>query len=606
MRKSSDESWGGLPVAGLVVSLGVWSVSVAFTLSRAGKGPAEPLFWLGLLMVVLPVAVRQALVNVSRRERLGLVILLVLGLYLVKVLHSPVAFTFPDELTHIRNVDEIRQNGRLFETNPVLPVTALYPGLQSVTSALVMLSGLPVYTAGILVVGAARLVLALALFLFFEQASRSPRVAGVAAVIYTANSNFVFWTAQYAYESLALPLALVVVYLVARREEGESPLQRPGLTVAALVALAAVVITHHMSSYALFAFLMVVSIFYRIFDPGSRFGPYGLALITLVLTLAWLAFAAALTVDYLTPVFGSALEALLRTTVGEESTRQLFQSTTGVSAPSWERWVGLGSVALILAGLPFGFYQIYRHYRTRVFALVLAATALLYFPLLGLRLIPSGWEISNRTSEFLYLGIALILALAATRSWVPQRASWAGAAAFAGYLGIVFAGGIIAGWTPQARLAQPYRIAASGYAIEPQGVTAARWARAVLGPDNAIAADASSAKLLVGYGEQTPYTGTKYGVQAMFFSSRIGPGELEILQTTGVRYVFVDRRLESWDHMTGLYFNRVKESSDPGRLYFEPEVYQKFDRLSGVSRLFDSGDIVVYDVGRLGDVPADH
>ena len=194
---TKDAGWGWLPALSLSGACGLLLVAVADTLSRSGTGWAEPLFWAGLLALVTPFTVRLASAEAARRERIGLVVLLGLMLYLVKIMHSPFGFTFNDELIHTYNVKRILQSGVLFRENPMLAVTPLYPGLETLTAAVALLSGLNPFDAGLLVVGAARLVLTLALFLFYEQASGSARVAGLATLLYMANSNFLYWGVQF-------------------------------------------------------------------------------------------------------------------------------------------------------------------------------------------------------------------------------------------------------------------------------------------------------------------------------------------------------------------------------------------------------------------------
>jgi Gpi18-like mannosyltransferase len=58
----------------------------------------------------------------------------------------------------------------------------------------------------------------LSLFLFYEQVTRSSRMAGMATLIYMANPHFLFFDAIYSYETLALPLALFMLYILARYE----------------------------------------------------------------------------------------------------------------------------------------------------------------------------------------------------------------------------------------------------------------------------------------------------------------------------------------------------------------------------------------------------
>ena len=63
--------------------------------------------------------------------------------------------------------------------------------------------------SALIVIGVARLIMMLALFLLFERLSGSSRVAGLAALVYCASPNFLFWSSQYSYQSLALPLAVL-------------------------------------------------------------------------------------------------------------------------------------------------------------------------------------------------------------------------------------------------------------------------------------------------------------------------------------------------------------------------------------------------------------
>ena len=79
-------SWRWLPALSLTSALGLLSIAVADTLSRSAVGQYESLFWAGLLLMMVPIAARLASSAPTRRERIGLIILLGLAFYLVKVL----------------------------------------------------------------------------------------------------------------------------------------------------------------------------------------------------------------------------------------------------------------------------------------------------------------------------------------------------------------------------------------------------------------------------------------------------------------------------------------------------------------------------------------
>jgi hypothetical protein len=599
---------GWFPALSLIGAFGLFLVATAHSGARADAPWSGYMFLAGLATLLLPITFRLLSLQASRQERFGLVAFLCLALYLSKILYSPYAFTFPDELVHTHNVREIIQHQHLFGDNPILKATPFYPGLATLTSAAMMFSGLPVFGAGVVVIGVARLILILTLFRFHEYLSGSARVGGIAVLLYMGNSTYVFWDAQFAYASLAVPLAVLTLFMVARREEPGSTSTRASLSFVTVMIALSVVMTHHMSSYALTVYLWALTVVILVAGkllkvPKERTpSTIGLALFVAIAVVTWLLYVATVTIGYLSPVLGGAIKSIIQLILREETGRQLFQSSSGYVAPLWERGVGIGSVLLIILGLPFGLYRFWRTRRHNLFALMLALVALLYFPVLGMRFSGAAWETANRASEFLFVGISFVVALGIAEFWLVRRDSVLPRLLFTGAIAVIFAGGVISGWQPNVRLARTYEVAAGKIAIVPPGVEAARWARTFLGPDNRMVADETNAGLMAGYGEQIPLTGTEHGVHAMFFSDQVGRTEREILNVVQVRYAVVDRRMISWDHMVGLYFNRPSKDARQGTELFGEDIYQKFDRSRETDRIFDSGDIVIYNVSRLSGV----
>ena len=235
------------------------------------------MWWLGLLLIVGPIAARLIGREAGRRERLALVVLVGLALYGVKVLGAPSSFAMLDEFLHWATLDDIVVSGRLFTPNNVLLASPYYPGLE-IASDLLVRAGFCAWEAGMLVVGVARVLTMLALFLLYERACGDSRLAGVAALVYAANPGFLFFDAQFAYESLALPLALFTMWCIQRREiaTGTTLPGRAGVTDGAdgwpdspvpatrwrsprafVLAIGAVVVTHHVTALALSACLVV-------------------------------------------------------------------------------------------------------------------------------------------------------------------------------------------------------------------------------------------------------------------------------------------------------------------------------------------------------------
>ena len=649
LRTAPSRHWGWLPLLSLVSAVGLLLVAAADTLSRSGAGQYELLFWVGLLMVIVPIAARLASLEPSRRERIGLVVLVGLGFYLVKVMHSPYYFTFADELIHASNVDNILQTGALFGHNSILAVTALYPGLETMTAALASLSGLSVFGAGLVIVAVGRLIMALALYFFYEEVSGSARLAGIAALLYAATANYIFWSVEFSYESIALPLAVLVLFIAARRAAAYKSAQHLGLTLIAVLGILTVVITHHLTSYFLAVFFIVWSILLLLLRLGAwartalrstsgesrrwkilavvdrltRLGPQPsstqrdseryrgmrafsepavLAVIATGACLVWLIGIASITVGYLSPVLGGALNSIVGTIAGEATTRQLFQSATGYVSPLWERLTGISSVLLLLLALPVGLRGIRQRFRGHPIVLILLAAALAYFGMLGLRFVPAAWETGNRASDFLFVGLSFVVACAVVEVWNFQRAPWLGRVIVLGSVAIIFMGGVISGWPPLLRLSKPLQVTVSNATIEPQGFAAARWMNAALGQNHSVATDESNARLMLAYGGQQPFTGRYPDIKDLLGTPDVPAWEVQLIQDWEIQYIAFDRRQISWDNMEGYYFDETGSGSPAGMSLVDPGIFGKFDRTTNINRIFDSGNIVIYDVKALNHV----
>lgn len=594
------ERLGWLQALSLVIALGLLLIALADTAARGSAWWAYPLFWIGLLTMFTPVAARLSSSTPRRRERIALVVMLGLGLYIVKVLQSPNEFALMDESAHWRTIADIVRSDHLFRPNPLLPVSAVYPGLESVTSAVFSLSGLSLFGAAKVIAGAARLLMAPALFLLYEKASGSARIAGIATLLYMSNPGFLLFDSQFAYESLALSLAVVVLLAIARRTDAPAG-GRLGWTLAALLVLAAVVFTHHLTSYALAAFLVLwasVAIVQRNRARQPGLGPGGPALLVVVAALSWLVYAASLTIGYLSPQLQGATLEVLRLIQGDEASRELFRSYNGQVAPIWERIVGFASVALLLTGLPFGVLQLWRRHRTSSLALALTAAALVYPASLAARLTSHGAEVSNRSSEFVFLALALVVAVGVVELGLSRQRDWNRRhLALVACVATVFAGGVIVGSPTWSRLPGPYLPAADTRSIDPQGIQAANWTMQCLGPGNRIISDRTNDTLMGTYGDQRPVTayGDREAAYTVFFAASVGPAERAALQHGRIRYIVVDLRLSTGLPLVGVYYEVGEPGANQRTVPLDPALLKKFDDVPDLNRLFDSGDIVIYD-----------
>jgi hypothetical protein len=579
---------GAVPVLLATSASGVLLVALADALSRSGRSYGEALFWPGLLVIFIPFVFRLASPAAHRSERIVLLLLLGAAFYLVKVLRDPFGFTYADELIHQYNALQIVRTHDLFGENPILPVTSSYPGLESVAAALASTTGVSTFVAGLMLIGLARLVFTLALYLLYEAITQSPRVAGLSAALYAASPHYLFFTAQFSYESLALPLLVMAVFAVVRARPPTGSMQ-VAWAVVALAAISGVVVTHHMTSYGLVAMLAVICLMPLPWRAVRAHRPWAFAAAAIVATGAWLMLVATQTAGYLSPVLTAAVRATFRTAAGESPSRQLFHAAGGQTAPAWEHLAGIGSVLVILAALPLGFFVLWRRHRDDPVAVVLGLASAAYVGTLPLRLVPAAWETAVRASEFLFVGVALLLGVAAVRLCLSM--SPLVRLATCALAGVLLVGSVVSA-SSQGRLAQPYRVAAGGADLQPAGVAVARWARRVLGPKQRVAAEEADARLLLVYGDQHVFAGTNPPITSVLQTPVLYRWQLDVLRRHRIRYVVVDARRASADVSRGYYFSRRPERAGDR---FPRAALTKFER-AGARRIYDSGEIVVDDL----------
>jgi len=601
-------TWGWLSMLTLTSALGLLSVSYSYTSLRFGATTQEIFFWLGILLIFVPSLVRLILPAASRFERISLLCVVGICLYLVFVIYSPLTFSPHDAFLHWRSAEDIASSHHLFTKNSLLPASPFYPGLEIMTNALSTVSRLPIFQAGIILVGVARLVMILSLFLLYELLTKSARIAGIATILYMANPHFVFFDADYSYESLALPIATFMLFTIASAiESNETPNNnRRAMLFVAWIALCAIVVTHHMTDYFFDGLLIlwtVICLFQR-HASKYRSNLIMIALFGICASLAWISLKGNPVVDYLSTYYGRALDELGHILTGTSSARQLFADYSGTEpTPLWERLITIFSVLLIFSCLPFGLLCLVQRYRRNSLAYMLAIASLLYPISHVFRFTNFGSEITDRAAAFLFIPLAFVLAIFITQFWPTRWLSRRQISLITCAISIIFLGGIIS--PPWQLLPGPYLVSADPRSIEPQGIQAALWTVSQLGPNNRIAADRINGLLMDTYGDQYILSSLAHNIDVMpvFFSSRLDSSDVSLLRQAKIRYIVVDLRLTKALPTIGFYFEPGEPGSFQDRAPLSPQYFTKFNTISKIDRVFDSGDIIIYDVGELVNAP---
>ena len=580
-------------VVAVIAAFGVLLVAAAYTAGRFGydNSPwANHTYWLGQGLILVPTAYKM----LSRRlltagETLALVVILTVAEYLVNVCYSPAAFTYADELRHWRGTLNVLQTGKLSTVNYLLPVSPHYPGLEEITSALVSVTGLSVFTSGLIVAGIAHLLFVCVLYMLFREVSGSYRIAGVAMLCYASDSLFESFDSMFTYQTLALPffgLTLLAAWRLASRREGG---WRAGWLAFATLTIAATVITHHITSYVLAATLLVITLAALLTGDGRTAAWTAvLALLSTVAAVSWLVFVAPDTWTYLQPYAAGTLESI----------RTFFSGHGG--APTTVGPLGnqlLASVTVLIVSvlLPAGWWQVWRQYRRQPWTVAMAIASVCWYAIVVLRLtVADGTELAGRAATFIYVPMAYILALAighlASKA-VRWQARPVAAAVLVVVLTLMF-DGLINGWPPYwERLPGSYQVAGSERSVEPEVIAGATWALAELGPGNRFATDFGSYPILGSYGDQNPIRDVAY----LYTSPVYGSSVALMVRAQALKYAWVDQRLSQSLPTGGQYFP-VDPNTDKYKHPLSPADLDKFNHVPGVNRLYDSGNIVIYEL----------
>lgn len=594
---------GHVPGVALAAALGLLAVSFAGVAARDQQDWSSALWWLGIGLIVIPACAGVTARRASDRERMLLLVLVGAALYMVKVFTAPLGFTFPDEFSHLRSLDDLLRTGRLFAENPLLPVASGYPGLPALTASVATSTDGSSFSAGVLVIGAARIVQVLALFGIFRIVTSSSRIAGLATLLYAANPSFLIFQAHFAYESLALPLATLALWCVLHIQRVQG--QRGLLCVIGSLAIAAVAVTHHLTSLALLAFLAgwcMLELMTRN-RSGLRWPVVAALLWAIAVNAVWLLLVAGPAVPYLAEIVSGGVLELLETISGEGAPRPAFAGRQGAHVPVAEIAVGYASVLVLCIGLLFGGPHVLRRHRGDPVVLMLLAAATLYPVSLALRLTGAGAETAQRASEFVFLGMGYVLADTALHRRMGRVYSVRHLLIPA--VIVIFAGGIVVGVPVIARLPGPYLPAAEQRSVDRESRELAEWARSALGPGQRFIADRTNAKLLASLGGQYPVTQFNSGVPTAYvmFSSELGEEEKGLLREGRIQYIVADLRLTRDPPLFPVFFEEAEPNAGRHTMPFPVSGFEKFDELSEASRIYDSGSIVVYDVSRLSAAP---
>jgi hypothetical protein len=265
------------------------------------------------------------------------------------------------------------------------------------------------------------------------------------------------------------------------------------------------------------------------------------------------------------------------------------------AGPLTDRALSEITVLAVSVLLPIGWWQVWQRHRQQPWAVAMAIGSAGWYATVAIRLLAAdSSELAGRSATFVFVPAAYIAALGVARlagAAVRRHGRAMSAAALVVVLMLMF-NGLANGWPPYwERLPGAYQVAGSERSVEPEVVTAAGWTLAELGPGHRFATDIGSYPVLGSYGDQNPVRDVAY----LYSSPRYTEADASRSSQQALRYVWVDQRLSTSLPASGQYFP-VDPRAGTYKRPLSPADLGKFNRVPGVDRVYDSGDIVIYEL----------
>ncbi|HEU4804912.1 MAG TPA: hypothetical protein VFS91_03745 [Nitrobacter sp.] len=610
-------NFGLIAVLALTAAIALLLIVEGHGAGRRGDEAMAPLlFWSGVALLIVPISVRVSWPLVARGERFFLLFLLVEALFYYKAVHSPTSFVGHDEFLHWIAADDLMTARRLFLSNPLLEVGPSYLALEIVTTAIANLSGLSIFAAGTLLLATLKGTFVVALFLFYERITGSARIAAIGCLVYMGCSTFVLFESMFSYESLGIVLCVLIFAVEATSRDlvGPPRLKAVGFMVLLLAALA---VTHHLSAAYAAIYLGAVAILDILHRDGpmrtdARYAAF-IAIVTIALPLLWMEVRGTQITSYLGPVVEGGIKNLLGMFHSLVSPHRSVPTTTSSvpAEPFGMRLTTLLAVLLTSLGLATGFFrslvlaaprgwtgwlairEILRR-RWRDSRLVFLTVLAFGFPIsVAFRLSIGGWEIGNRMGTLAFFGVGLVVAVSVVHYWQGRSPQGWRRIAPALALAVIVGGGVTsASLNP---IQERYKVGADDQSIESMGIDTALWTKDWLGPGNRFTSDRINRLLLAGYGRQDVRLAVSQGVDAarVFRAKKLDPDEYWALAKGGIDFLLVDLRLSTALPVLGFYFEPWEPRSTTP---LSAAALLKFNNVDGITRIYDNGYIVIYDV----------
>jgi hypothetical protein len=577
------------------VAVGTLLIAVGFAGSRAHDSWAAWPFWIGWILSTLLLGLAITSPMLSTRGRVAVVLIEAAQQSFVRWMYSPLSFTFPDELSHWRTAADILKFHHLYHENPRLHVSPVFPGLEEVATSLVSLTHISLFAAGTIVVATSHIALSAAAFYLFRRVSGSARIAGIAAFAFAMNPLHAGFDSMFIYQAPALLLGMVA--LETALDEHAPRTGRGWAQVAlALICVAGMIVTHHLTAAVFIVALAVVGVLMAIL---GGFGPTAkrllvLALAGVLMATVWVIAEAGGALSYLGTPLGSTISGVIH--FGSNAGTVALPASSQGNSGDWLTILATIVTAILVA---VGFWILWRRPwggsgRT-VLARIFALLGFAYYGVLLVRqLAADGAELSGRLLVFAALFTSVSVGYALV-SGLPMRESLRrhGRPAAVGALLVIFLGAKMSGWpAPWEQLPGSFHVTAFESGIDRANTEAVKWFGANIGPGHKVVCDASTCALAAAYAEADPIPNEG----ELYYSPTMTSELLKTIHERGLEYLIVDDRLSQEKPISGHFFHSNTDEAGIEDEAVPAAGLAKFRDVPGIMQIYDNGSIQIYDL----------
>lgn len=593
---SPKEQWALYPWLGLVAGIAVLG-QLYLQASQMHVNALFERFWLGMFLFFIPAFWRLLSSRLSRSERITLLTAAALFSYLPKLFRCPYYFCYSDELTWWRGVQNLLEGSPVISDNPLGLIMGAFPGLPLLTITLQKISGLSTFQVGLALMGMMRVISTLSIFLIGEKLFHSGKVGAAAALVYMMNANYLFFSSQFSYESLAVPLLLFALLFLLYLLEGVDDKSNNAWSIVVVGIISAIVITHHLATYMLIVILLLMAILPKLFPRFTLLKSprqlYYITIFTIITGVGWIYFTHTDVVEYLIDPISRGMGQIANLTI-----RRFF---LGISLPWYE--IVSGYISAVLIGLLalYGALVLY-HKRLITHAAHVGLLAFGSLYILTAPLVLTAWGAESGRRSWVYSFISLALLAGCALTWLissnfagnQDRGERLGRIAATIFLTVLLMGGIATSTTISYRFPGEYLQNSDARSFTPEIIDAAQWLLDQAGPDNRILGDRTTERVFGSYGLQQPamYGGPR--PWEVFFPTSWTSAPLSWLEKANAPFVVVDKRMAELPPQMDFRFQRDEPPNNFSDRPLPVQSVNKFDELPSSDRIYDSGNIRIY------------